>query len=70
MAQADIQATPTPGVTDFQRHFASLEHELGKVMVGQTDVIRQTLCCLLIGGHALVEGVPGLGKTVLARSFP
>ncbi len=69
MAQADIPATPAPGVTDFQRHYASLEHELGKVMVGQTDVIRQTLCCLLIGGHALIEGVPGLGKTVLARAL-
>jgi len=69
MAQADIPATSAPGVTDFQRHYASLEHELGKVMVGQTDVIRQTLCCLLIGGHALLEGVPGLGKTVLARAL-
>ena len=69
MAQTDIPDISPAAVTDFQRHFTSLEHELGKVIVGQAEVIRQTLCCLLIGGHALIEGVPGLGKTVLARSM-
>ena len=69
MAQAEIPASTQSAVTDFQRHYASLEHELAKVIVGQCDVIRQTLCCLLIGGHALIEGVPGIGKTLLARSL-
>jgi MoxR-like ATPase len=69
MTQADAAEIPAPGVEMFQRAFDSLERELGKVMVGQTAVIRQTLTCLLIGGHALIEGVPGVGKTVLARSI-
>lgn len=69
MAQAEIPASTLSAVTDFQRHYSSLEHELAKVIVGQSDVIRQTLCCLLIGGHALIEGVPGIGKTLLARSL-
>lgn len=69
MVEADIPVIPAPGIEDFRRTFAALEHELGKVMVGQSLVIRQTLSCLLIGGHALIEGVPGLGKTVLARAL-
>ncbi len=69
MTRADTAEIPAPGVEDFRRAFNSLERELGKVMVGQTTVIRQTLSCLLMGGHALIEGVPGLGKTVLARSL-
>ena len=69
MAQAEIPASTLSAATDFQRHYSSLEHELTKVIVGQSDVIQQTLCCLLIGGHALIEGVPGIGKTLLARSL-
>ena len=69
MTQTDTPTSSAPGVENFQRIFGALERELGKVMVGQADVIRQTLFCLIIGGHALLEGVPGLGKTVLARSL-
>jgi MoxR-like ATPase len=47
----------------------SIEAELGKMMVGQREVIRFTLTALIAGGHVLIEGVPGLGKTVLVRSL-
>jgi MoxR-like ATPase len=47
----------------------SIEAELGKLMVGQKEVIRFTLTALIAGGHVLIEGVPGLGKTVLVRSL-
>jgi len=47
----------------------ALEKEVAKVMVGQQEVIRQVLLCLLAGGHALLEGVPGLGKTLLVRTL-
>ena len=47
----------------------SIEAELGKLMVGQKEVIRLTLTALIAGGHVLIEGVPGLGKTVLVRSL-
>ena len=43
--------------------------EIGKVIVGQQDVIDGVLICLLAGGHVLLEGVPGLGKTTLLRTL-
>jgi len=45
-----------------------LEEELSRVVVGQKLVVRQTLLAILAGGHVLLEGVPGLGKTLLCRS--
>jgi MoxR-like ATPase len=47
----------------------SVESELGKIIVGQKDLVRGTVTALLAGGHVLLEGVPGLGKTVLVRSL-
>jgi MoxR-like ATPase len=46
-----------------------IEAEVGRVIVGQADLVRQTLICLIAGGHALLEGVPGLGKTMLVRTI-
>src|SRR3954465_6400976 len=46
-----------------------VREEIGKVIVGQTDVIDGVLICLLAGGHVLLEGVPGLGKTTLLRTL-
>jgi MoxR-like ATPase len=43
--------------------------EIGKVIVGQRDVVDGVLICLLAGGHVLLEGVPGLGKTTLLRTL-
>ncbi len=43
--------------------------EIGKVIVGQHDVVDGVLICLLAGGHVLLEGVPGLGKTTLLRTL-
>ena len=51
----------------FRETAALIEAEVGKYIVGQRDVIRHTLICLVTGGHALLEGVPGLGKTMLVR---
>lgn len=56
-------------VADFQERFARLAAEIGKVIVGQSDVVEQVLATLAAGGHALLEGVPGLGKTLLVRSL-
>ncbi len=53
--------------TQFHDIAASIEAEVGKYIVGQREVIRHTLVCLVVGGHALLEGVPGLGKTMLVR---
>jgi MoxR-like ATPase len=46
-----------------------LKHEIGKVIVGQEDVIEGVLTTLVAGGHVLLEGLPGMGKTVLARTL-
>lgn len=48
---------------------AAIEAEVGKIIVGQTDLIRGILVCLLCEGHALLEGVPGLGKTMTLRTL-
>ncbi|HET6575304.1 MAG TPA: MoxR family ATPase [Fimbriiglobus sp.] len=53
----------------FRQRFAALEAEIGKVIVGQPDIVRGVLTCLFVGGHALLEGVPGLGKTLLVRTL-
>ncbi len=46
-----------------------IEEEVSRVMVGQGEVIRQVLLTLMAGGHTLLEGVPGLGKTLLVRTL-
>lgn len=47
----------------------AIETQVGRVIVGQRDIVRQTLVTLLAGGNALLEGVPGLGKTMLVRTL-
>ncbi len=56
-------------VAEFQESFNRLEAEIGKVIVGQRDIIQDTLACFFAGGHVLLEGVPGLGKTMLVNSM-
>jgi len=46
-----------------------IEREISRVIVGQKEIVRGVLICLLAGGHALLEGVPGLGKTMLVRTL-
>lgn len=56
-------------VAEFRTVVSRIEDEVGGVMVGQADVIRDVLICIIAGGHALLEGVPGLGKTMLVRTI-
>jgi len=53
----------------FQQTFKHLEAEVGKVIVGHDDLIRRVLIAFFAGGHVLLEGVPGLGKTLLVKSL-
>ena len=53
----------------FREIATRIEAEVGKYIVGQQEVVRHTLICLIAGGHALLEGVPGLGKTMLVRTL-
>lgn len=54
---------------EFNTTANAIESQVGRVIVGQRDIVRQTLTTLLAGGNALLEGVPGLGKTMLVRTL-
>ena len=54
---------------EFRETATAIESEVGKVIVGQHGVVRHVLVAILAGGHALLEGVPGLGKTMLIRTL-
>jgi MoxR-like ATPase len=56
-------------IYEFNSAFATVENEVGRVMVGMKDVVRRTLSSVFAGGHVLLEGVPGLGKTLLVKSI-
>src|SRR5271169_4495527 len=56
-------------IQTFRQAHAALRAELGKVIVGQDSVVEGTLIALFAGGHVLLEGVPGLGKTLLVRTL-
>ena len=53
----------------FRETTAAIEAEVGKVIVGQSDTVRDVVICIIAGGHALLEGVPGLGKTMLIKTL-
>src|SRR5580700_510208 len=65
MSTDEIKAELDQFRADFQR----LRNEIAKVIVGQDDIVEGTLTALIVGGHVLLEGVPGLGKTLLVRTL-
>jgi MoxR-like ATPase len=54
---------------DFRRDYRAVQAEIAKSIVGHADIVDGVLTCLFVGGHALLEGVPGLGKTALIRAL-
>jgi MoxR-like ATPase len=54
---------------EFRNKFNAIRGEIGKVIVGQHEIVEQVLITLFAGGHCLLEGVPGLGKTMLVRTL-
>jgi MoxR-like ATPase len=64
-ATMDVESTVSSFTTDLRR----LREEIGTMIVGQEEIVEGVLMCLLGGGHALLEGVPGLGKTMLVRTL-
>jgi MoxR-like ATPase len=56
-------------IQSFRDSYAALRAEIGKVIVGHDAIVEGTLIAVLAGGHVLLEGVPGLGKTLLVRTL-
>ena len=66
------EAPPLPPpltLETFQNTAQAIEVEIGRVIVGQREVVRNVLVAIIAGGHVLLEGVPGLGKTLLIRTL-
>src|SRR5687767_5937974 len=56
-------------IASFRQSFDALRNEIGKVIVGHNEIVDGTLIAIFAGGHVLLEGVPGLGKTLLVRTL-
>ncbi len=67
-----MSAQPAPSAEQFEQAAkvaVAMRAEIGRALVGQKEVVDAVLCALLAGGHVLVEGVPGLGKTLLVQAL-
>ena len=67
-------SAPTPpraesDAADFRTVAEAIEQRVAEAIVGQREAIRGVVICLILGGHALLEGVPGLGKTRMVQAF-
>ncbi len=69
MSEAQVSADDVAAVQQCERAYNRIRDELGKVIVGQNDVVEQVLTAIFARGHALLEGVPGLAKTLLISSL-
>jgi MoxR-like ATPase len=72
MAQESVPGVDpqVQGLCDnFRRDYVAVKQEIGKAIVGHEEIVDGVLTCLFVGGHALLEGVPGLGKTALIRAL-
>ena len=73
--QTGVPHTPQPNATDLEaveqlsRAYKVMAAELGKVIVGQEEVVEQVLTAMFCQGHVLLVGVPGLAKTLLVRTI-
>jgi len=54
---------------EFVDRYTALREQIGRVIVGHDEIIHGVLTCLFVGGHCLLEGVPGVGKTLLVRTL-
>src|SRR6516164_6003152 len=54
---------------EFVARYQAVREQIGRVIVGHDDIVHGVLTCLFVGGHCLLEGVPGLGKTLLVRTL-
>jgi len=64
-----IAETMEQRAREFVDRYTAVRQQIGRVIVGHDEVVHGVLTCLFVGGHCLLEGVPGLGKTLLVRTL-
>ena len=64
-----IAETMEQRAAQFQDRYSAIREQIGRVIVGHDEIVHGVLTCLFVGGHCLLEGVPGLGKTLLVRTL-
>jgi MoxR-like ATPase len=69
MAETKVDPQVEQMCEEFRRDFRAVQGEIAKAIVGHQEIVDGVLTCLFVGGHALLEGVPGLGKTALIRTL-
>ena len=69
MPDEQLKEDDVAAVERCETGFRQIREELGKVIIGQEQVVEQVLVAMLSRGHALLEGVPGLAKTLLVSSL-
>jgi MoxR-like ATPase len=64
-----IASTMEQRAEQFAQRYKAVREQIGRVIVGHDEIVHGVLTCLFVGGHCLLEGVPGLGKTLLVRTL-
>ena len=64
-----IAETMEKRARQFVDRYGAVREQIGRVIVGHDEIVHGVLTCLFVGGHCLLEGVPGLGKTLLVRTL-
>ena len=65
----NLQGPSDEDISECATSFETISRNVNSILVGQEEVVAQVLCCLVANGHVLLEGVPGLGKTLLVRAL-
>jgi MoxR-like ATPase len=65
----NIAETMQRRAAEFVDRYTAVREQIGRVIVGHEEIVDGVLTCLFVGGHCLLEGVPGLGKTLLVRTL-